>query len=197
MDLSTAVRAAQDGDEEAFRIVYRLVQPQLLQYVRSYVGVADAEDVTSEAWLQIARDLHTFRGDGDALRAWAARIARNRALDHLRMCSRRPAVGGGVEDLLEMPARADTAEEAVESVATGRALAAIASLPRDQAEAVLLRVVMGLDSRSAAKVLGKRAGAMRMATSRGLRRLAEMLDTGDGGQESVTISAAPALEDMR
>jgi RNA polymerase sigma-70 factor, ECF subfamily len=197
VDLSTAVRAARDGDEQAFRIVYRLVQPQLLQYARSYVGVADAEDVTSEAWLQIARDLRSFRGDGDALRAWAARIARNRALDHLRACSRRPVAGGGVEELLEMPGRSDTAEEAVQSLGTGQAIAAIAALPRDQAEAVLLRVVMGLDSKSAARVLGKRPGAIRMATSRGLRRLAELLESGEGGQVSVTFSASPALEDMR
>lgn len=197
MDLTTAVRAAQDGDEEAFRVVYRLVQPQLLPYVRSYVGAADAEDVTSEAWLHIARDLRTFRGDGDALRAWAARIARNRALDHLRACSRRPVAGGGVEDLLEMPAGADTAEEAVASVGTRRALAAIASLPREQAEAVLLRVVMGLDAKRAATVLGKRPGAMRMATSRGLRRLAELLEAGDGGRMSVPSSASPAFEDVR
>jgi RNA polymerase sigma-70 factor (ECF subfamily) len=196
MDLATAVRAAQDGDEEAFRVVYRSVQPQLLPYVRSYVGTADAEDVASEAWFQIARDLHTFRGDAGALRAWAARIARNRALDHLRASSRRPVVGGGVEDLLEMPAGTDTAEEAVTSLATGRALATIASLPRDQAEAVLLRVVMGLDAKSAAKVLGKRPGAIRMATSRGLRRLAELLED-DQRRPGVTFSASPALEDMR
>ena len=53
------------------------------------------------------------------------------------------------------------------------ALALIARLPRDQAEAVLLRVVVGLDAKAAAKVLGKRAGAVRTAAHRGLRALAE------------------------
>jgi RNA polymerase sigma-70 factor (ECF subfamily) len=201
VDLATAVRAAQEGDEEAFRIMYRAVQPQLLQYVRGFVGAADAEDVASEAWLQIARDLASFRdlGDGDtgdAIRGWTARIARNRALDHLRAVGRRPATAVGVEELLDRPAGEDTAEEAVAAVGTGQALAAIASLPRDQAEAVLLRVVMGLDSKTAAKVLGKRPGAMRMATSRGLRRLAELLES-DGGHSSVTFSVSRTLEDMR
>jgi len=100
-----------------------------------------------------------------------------------------------VEELLEMPAGADTEEEAMAAVATGRALAAIASLPQDQAEAVLLRVVMGLDSKSAALVLGKRAGATRMATSRGLRRLAQLLDA-DGGRTTVG-AVSRTLEDMR
>ncbi|MFF3563322.1 RNA polymerase sigma factor [Streptomyces sp. NPDC002574] len=196
VDLATAVRAAQEGDEDGFRFVYRAVQPQLLQYVRSLVGVGDAEDVASEAWLQIARDLSSFHGDGDALRGWAARIARNRALDHLRAVGRRPLTAAGVEELLDRPGRSDTAEEAVAAVGTGAALAAIAALPRDQAEAVLLRVVMGLDSRAAAAVVGKRPGAMRMATSRGLRRLAELLES-DDGSSGVTFSASRTLEDMR
>ncbi|WP_349307838.1 MULTISPECIES: RNA polymerase sigma factor [unclassified Streptomyces] len=190
--MGTAVSAAQEGDDAAFREVYRAIHPQLLQYVRTLVGPADAEDVASEAWLQIARDLPAFRGEGDAVRGWAARIARNRALDHLRACSRRPVAGAGIDVLLHMPARTDTAGEALDAVATDRALAAIASLPREQAEAVLLRVVMGLDSSSAAQVLGKRAGSVRMATHRGLRRLAELLED-DSRSAGVTFSTAKTL----
>jgi RNA polymerase sigma-70 factor (ECF subfamily) len=183
VDLETAVSAAQGGDEAAFRVVYRAVQPQLLQYVRSLVGPGDAEDVASEAWLQIARDLPNFRGGGGAIRGWAARIARNRALDHIRARARRPVSGAGVDELVHLPDRADTAGEALDAVATDRALAAIARLPREQAEAVLLRVVMGLDSTSAAQVLGRRAGSVRMATHRGLRRLAEQLTAGPTDRE--------------
>jgi RNA polymerase sigma-70 factor (ECF subfamily) len=49
----------------------------------------------------------------------------------------------------------------------------IASLPKDQAEAVMLRVVAGLDVAQTAQVLGKRPGAVRVAAMRGLRRLAQ------------------------
>ena len=48
----------------------------------------------------------------------------------------------------------------------------ISNLPQDQAEAVLLRVVMGLHAKTAGKVLGKRAGAVRTAAYRGLKKLA-------------------------
>src|SRR6266540_4328834 len=60
-----------------------------------------------------------------------------------------------------------------EAVAAERALAVIGTLPRNQAEAVLLRVVVGLDVAGTAKVLGKRPGAARVAALGGLRRLAE------------------------
>lgn len=185
-ELTAAVRSAQEGDESAFRSVYRAVHPRLLGYVRTLVPDSDAEDVTSEAWLQIARDLHRFTGDADRFRGWAARIARNRALDHVRARGRRPVSGGDESELTGMPAGADTADEALESLGTSRTMTLIARLPRDQAEAVVLRVVVGLDAKSAAQVLGKRPGAVRTAAHRGLRKLAELLD----GVESMDGAAA-------
>jgi RNA polymerase sigma-70 factor (ECF subfamily) len=175
-ELGRALRAAQNGDEESFRMLYRDVQPRLIRFAGAIVG-ADAEDVTSEAWLQIARDLPTFRGDLDGFRGWTATITRHRALDHLRRRSRRPASDLPVEELVTMAAVADTELDAIDAIATEEALRLIADLPRDQAEAVLLRVVVGLDAKSAGKVLGKRAGAVRTAAYRGLRRLAERLPT--------------------
>ena len=175
-DLAAAVAAAQQGDEAAFRILYRDMQPRLLRYLRAMVG-EDAEDVASEAWLHIARDLPGFSGDSDGFRGWAATIARHRATDHQRRHRRRPQPSATpIEDLGDLAGSEDTAQSALEVVSTEGAIALIAELPRDQAEAVLLRVVIGLDAESAGKVLGKRAGAVRTATYRGLRRLASRLE---------------------
>ncbi|WP_211769877.1 RNA polymerase sigma factor [Kutzneria sp. CA-103260] len=205
-DPSTALRAAQDGDEDGFRVLYRAVQPGVLRYLRVLVG-DDAEDVASEAWLQIARDLATFRGDLDGFRGWAATIARNRAMDHLRHQRRRPASSAQDEQLAEVPAREDTAESAVDAIGTDAALALVAKLPRDQAEAVLLRAVMGLDATAAARVLGKRAGAVRTAAHRGLRKLADLLDAESRtpppaaknrrSANGVTQMATPTLKEVR
>jgi RNA polymerase sigma-70 factor (ECF subfamily) len=173
-DLAATVRAAQAGDESAFRVVYRALQPVLMRYLRVLVG-DDADDVASEAWLQIARDLGTFRGDWDKFRGWAATVARHRAMDHLRSARRRPSVPAPVDHFADVLGAEDTAEAAIESVATSEAMALIGTLPRDQAEAVLLRAVIGLDAEAAGRVLGKRAGAVRTAAYRGLRRLAEEL----------------------
>ncbi|MGB3442034.1 MAG: RNA polymerase sigma factor [Actinophytocola sp.] len=176
-DLSAAVRAARDGNEAAFRQLYREVQPGLLRYLRGLVGGEDAEDLASETWLQIARDLRTFRDDGPGgFRGWAATIARHRALDHVRRMQRRPAPGLSMDALVDLADRNDTEEQAITLAATNATIELIATLPRDQAEAVLLRVVMGLDARAAAAVMGKRPGAVRTAVWRGLRKLGERLD---------------------
>lgn len=173
-----AVKAAQDGDEEAFRLLFRAVQPPLLRYLRVLLGGdgSDAEDIASETWLQIARDLGTFHGDEDGFRGWAATIARHRAMDHLRARRRRPTADLQVEELLDLPASDDTEGTVLAAAGTREALAMIATLPKDQAEAVLLRVVLQLDAESAAQVLGKRAGSVRMAAHRGLRKLAKLLE---------------------
>ncbi len=182
-DLTDAVAAARAGDERAFHVVYQNVQPRLLRYLRTLVG-EDAEDVASEAWSQIARDLPSFDGDGDGFRGWAATIARHRALDHLRRLRRRPATAVPVEQISDRAGTDDTEGEALALVQTDAAVALIATLPRDQAEAVMLRVVMGLGAQAAGKVLGKRAGAVRSATHRGLRRLAAQLERSSGAADA-------------
>jgi RNA polymerase sigma-70 factor, ECF subfamily len=182
------LRAAIQGDPEAFRVLYRALQPGLLRYLRALTG-DDAEDVASGAWLQVARDIRTFTGDYDGFRGWVTTIARNRALDQARRRGRRPlAVPVPSEDLAGLPAADDTAAGGIEAVTTDAALRLIATLPPDQAEAVLLRAVVGLDAETAASVLGKRAGAVRSAAHRGLRTLASRLET-----MSMAVSSAGPL----
>ena len=175
------VSRAQAGDVRAFEVLYRDVQPRLVRYLGTLVG-AEAGDVAAETWLQVARDLRGFTGDDAAFRAWVVGIGRHRALDHLRAHRRRPSEPW---DPTLLPEGGDEAD-LDEGLATRRALALIGRLPRDQAEAVLLRVVVGLDAPAAAKVLGKRPGAVRMATSRGLATLRELL--------GVTPEGAAALK---
>jgi len=172
--LDDAVARMCAGDGDAFREVYRAVHPTLLRYLEVLVGPTDAEDVASEAWGQASRDLDSFRGGGDGFRAWVTTIGRHRALDLLRQRSRRPQV---VADLTELdPADARAEDRVEDAFGTREALALLRELPRDQAEALMLRVVMGLDAASAGQVLGKRPGAVRSAAQRGLRNLARRLD---------------------
>jgi RNA polymerase sigma-70 factor (ECF subfamily) len=152
-----------------------------LRYAAGLIG-QDAEDVTAEAWLQIARDLRGFSGDLHAFRGWAARIVRNRALDLARSRARRPVQAADLSAVLDRAGEHDTAASAHENISTTAAIALIASLPQDQAEAVLLRAVVGLDPAAAGQVLGKRAGAVRIAAHRGLKTLARKLEEIEEGQ---------------
>jgi RNA polymerase sigma-70 factor (ECF subfamily) len=173
--LLASLNAARAGNVVAFEAIYRALAPRLSRYARGLVG-QDGDDIAAEAWLQIVRDLDKFDGDWDAFRGWAARILRNRAIDHLRAAARRPVRTASVDTLLEHASTDDTAGAAEEALSTAAAVELIASLPPDQAEAVLLRAIVGLDANTAAAVLGKRPGAVRVAAHRGLKGLARRLD---------------------
>jgi RNA polymerase sigma-70 factor, ECF subfamily len=99
----------------------------------------------------------------------------HRAMDSCRADSRRPITASPVDDRDEPAGAADTATSALDALSTDLALGMIAALPREQAQAVLLRAVVGLDARTAGEVLGKRAGAVRVNAHRGLRRLARQV----------------------
>jgi RNA polymerase sigma-70 factor (ECF subfamily) len=94
--------------------------------------------------------------------------------------------------MLELPGTHSTSDQALETISTEEALKLISGLPRDQAEAVLLRVVVGLDGPSAARVLDKRPGAVRTAAYRGLKKLAAQL-----GARGVTDDGPTTLGESR
>lgn len=173
--LDHAVEAMQAGDEAAFRLVYHHVQPPLLRYLTVLVGPVDAEDVASEAWTQAFRDLDRFSGDADGFRGWITTIGRNRALDHLRHGRRRPVSEEPVDELLDLPDEADVEADTLGRVNSEAVVRLISALPRDQAEAIMLRTVLGFDAPTAARILGKRPGAVRAAAHRGLKQLAKKI----------------------
>jgi RNA polymerase sigma-70 factor (ECF subfamily) len=172
-DIADALDGAVRGDEASFAVLWRALNPPLLRYLRVLIPGA-CEDVASETWLQASRDLGGFTGDAKQFQVWLFRIARNRAIDEGRRNQRQ--LDEPVAALPEQRAGDDTAEAALAAMATRRALAVIADLPRDQAEAVLLRAVAGLSADQAGAVVGKRAGAVRVAAMRGLRTLKKRLD---------------------
>jgi len=174
------LRAAQDGDETAFAELWRDAQPVLLRYLHVLSGPGFAEDVASDTWLHVVRGLAGFRGDERAWRGWLVTVARRRAVDAGRLRQRTPTVPWEPGD---EPPPAPAAETLVlTALDTRAALDLVARLPRQQAEAVVLRVVAGLEPRQVAELLGTSPGAVRVAVHRGLRRLAQELAQEQGGQ---------------
>lgn len=167
--------AARAGDERAFTTVFRSVQPGLLRYLSTIGGVL-AEDVAAETWVSVVRGLDRFRGDEGGFRAWVFTIARARLVDAQRSQARTPFPLDTMETLAERPDPVDVAARVEEIFSTEAALALVGRLPRDQAEVVLLRYVVGLDVARTAEVVGKKKGAVRVSCHRGLRRLGELLE---------------------
>jgi len=165
--LDAAVRSARSGSEQAFTALFHEFQPRLLRYLRTRCGDA-AQDVAAETWVAVVTDIHRFRGDSGEFARWLFTIARYRAIDHARAAARRPTA---LPEGYEAAARDDVQQAVVESAQAEHILRLLRRLPADQAEAVALRVLAGLDVHTVAGLLGKSDNAVRICTHRGLRRL--------------------------
>ncbi len=88
----TLIRRAQRGDEEAFATLYQLHKKRVYSVcLQMTKDVADAEDLTQEAFLQVFRSVNSFRGDS-AFSTWLYRIAVNTVLMKLRRRKSPPLV---------------------------------------------------------------------------------------------------------
>ena len=82
--IADEVVLAQSGDHGAFAQIYSLHKRRVYSLCLRMVGnVAEAEDLTQEAFLQLHRKITSFRGDS-AFSTWLHRLAINVVLMHLR-----------------------------------------------------------------------------------------------------------------
>jgi RNA polymerase sigma-70 factor (ECF subfamily) len=136
---------------------------------------SEAEDLASEVWLDVAAGIGRFRGDEDGFRAWVFTIARRRLLDLRRRASVRREKPVPLELLGGDRGVGNAEGEALASLDADAAVALIATLPPDQSDVVLLRVIGDLSVAEVAKILGKRPGAIRALQHRALKGLARKI----------------------
>jgi RNA polymerase sigma factor (sigma-70 family) len=171
--------AARGGDERAWAEIYRSLAPAVLGYLRSS-GAPEPEDVVSEVFLQVARDLAQFDGNPRQFRAWVFTIAHHRLIDARRSSARRPVEP--VADVPEPPPEVpdEAAEEALARISAEQVQRVLAALSPDQRSVLLLRVLGDLSVDDVARALGKRRGAVKALQRRGLAAVRRELARGRG-----------------
>jgi RNA polymerase sigma-70 factor (ECF subfamily) len=186
----SVLAAAQRGDAEALGKLWSDLQPRLLRYF-AVAASAEAEDLASETWLGVIRGLDRFQSGEPAFRAWVFSIARHKLLDWRRRAARWATEDMPPNGLVERAAPDDPAADALEGLSTRAVLAEVAALPADQAEAIVLRVVAGLDVQRVAEIMGKSPGTVRVLTHRGLRRVAARMGIEDLPATGLVEQVAP------
>lgn len=169
----TTLGAAKDGADWAWAALYRDLAGQVIGYLASR-GAREPEDLASETFLQVARNVRGFEGDEAAFRSWVFVIAHRRLIDWRRAQGRRPTIMPLHHEI--EPSGGDVETEALDHLVTSELRTAFEKLSEIQSEVLALRIVGRLTLEETAAVVGKRVGAVKAAQHRGLLALKEHLD---------------------
>jgi RNA polymerase sigma-70 factor (ECF subfamily) len=175
--LGALMRAAQDGDADAYRALLTAVTPRIRRIIRArraFLGAADVEDLVQDVLLSV----HSVRATYDPGRPflpWLGAIIHNRMVDAARRYSRHQAREMGVEDLdvtfADVPAKSPD-----EGPGDEEALArAIEQLPATQRRAIQLLKLQELSLKEAADATGSSVSALKVATHRAMSSLRRIL----------------------
>jgi RNA polymerase sigma-70 factor (ECF subfamily) len=177
-DDQVLVDRARKGDLDAFDALVGRHQAGLVRYLTMMLSrPADAEDVAQEALLRAYRALKDFRGQS-AFRTWLYQIAGNAARTHLDRRRTRQEDQPGDDEVFDVPS-GESLERRLEAQDAVRW--ALAQLPDEWREAVVLRDMEGFDYKEIAESLGIPMGTVESRIFRGRQRLRELL-TGQGAR---------------
>jgi RNA polymerase sigma-70 factor (ECF subfamily) len=169
---------ARAGDQWAAEILFADLQPRLLRFLRS-TEPRVADDLAGEVWLNMAQGIGGFEGDLAGFRSWVFTIARRRVADHRRTAARRATDSVDPHEYFRAhvdESSGDTATIVMDQMSAQDAIDLISSsLPPDQAEVLLLRVIGELDVAHVAQVMDRTPNWVRVTQHRALRRLAEKI----------------------
>jgi RNA polymerase sigma-70 factor (ECF subfamily) len=167
--------AAARAERAAFATLYRRYLDRVYGYCFYQLGDHhDAEDATERTFMAALRGLDGFEDRGSTFRAWLFRIARNTVANAHR--SRRRRRTEPLPDSFERPApNADPAGLVALADELHAVRHAIAEMPDDRRQVIVLRFVDGLSTAEVAEVLDRSPGAVRVLLHRALRDLAARL----------------------
>jgi RNA polymerase sigma-70 factor, ECF subfamily len=178
--LRKAISLAQQGDGSAFELLYQLHCKRVYALCLRMVGVAsEAEELTQEAFLQVFRKIHTFRGES-AFSTWLHRLTANIVLMHFR---KKKLISNPFEDTNTTDEESDGAR--LELPAVDLRLAglfdrldlqiAMDRLPKGCKAVFLLHDVQGYQHNEIAKLLGFSTGASKSQLHKARKRLRSYL----------------------
>ena len=158
-----AVARAKDGDADALRYLYLRYADNVYGYVCSIVrDEHEAEDVTQQIFAKLMTGLVKYEPRQVPFSAWILRVAHNAAIDHLR--ARRPVPLEEVRPL-------HVADDSTGRERFADLRLALAALPDEQRDVLVLRFLIGLTPREVAERLGRSEDAVHGLQHRGRRRL--------------------------
>ncbi|MER3400441.1 MAG: RNA polymerase subunit sigma-24 [Thermoflexus sp.] len=169
-------------DPEAFGQLYLRYVRSIYNYIFYRTGdPEEAEDLTSQVFLQALQHLSRFQDRGVPFAAWLFRIAHNLVANWHRDRHRRPTVPLSENGHEPVSDRVEVVLERQED--RERLLAAMRRLPPERQQLLILKFVEGMSNAEIAQIMGRSEGAVRVLYHRTLEALRKELrrETRPGG----------------
>lgn len=177
---ASIITAAREGAPWAWRKLHDELAGPLEGYLRVR-GARNPEDLVSEVFVDLARNIADFEGDLAKFRSWAFVVAHHRLIDDRRRKSRRPTEVA-MENVAPEAAPDDPETEALGRLSDDRVRHLFESLTPDQRDVLSLRIIGELTLAETAEALGKRVGAVKALQRRALQALRKKIEN-----EGVTL----------
>ncbi len=168
-ELPAVVIAARAGDRLAFAELYRRFSRAVHGVILARAPFRDAADLVQDVFALALARLPQL-AQAEAFPGWLLAIARNRAIDHLRV-KKLP-----IEDVDDVPSETSGVRASIE---VQRVLTALRALPDAYRETLILRLVEGLTGPEIAAQTGLAPGSVRVNLHRGMKLLREKLGITD------------------
>jgi RNA polymerase sigma-70 factor, ECF subfamily len=180
--LARAIARAKEGDREAVRFLYLHYADNVYGYVRSIVrDDYEAEDVTQHVFAKVMVVIGRYEQREVPFSAWILRLAHNAAIDHMRKCRAIPAAEVYGADERSPEGNEDRSRELRD---------ALADLPDEQRDVIVLRHFVGLSPTEIAGRLGKTEPSVHGLHHRGRAALRSAL--AERGCAPITATAKAA-----
>jgi RNA polymerase sigma-70 factor (ECF subfamily) len=186
VDEAEAIRRCQAGDKEAFRFIVERYSNLLFGTAFLMTrNRAEAEELVQDALILAWRGLPGFR-QGGSLKSWLVRILVNRVISQKRRHVWPSVSLEGEVAVRELPASVaeDPEEHAELMLEKARVRRALAELPEEARQVVMLRFFAGLSVAEAAAAMGVQEGTVKSRLHRALERLRDVLGTEEEGADS-------------
>jgi RNA polymerase sigma-70 factor, ECF subfamily len=186
---------ARQGESEAISILYRQFLPGVYWYIAARVPDREcAEDLTSEAFLEMVEGIQQVRANNEAAFAsWLFQIARMMVAGYYRKRERVPAVLSLETTLWEnergmtaLPVDhpdADPVRQAEVRDEWQSVVRAINTLTEEQRQVLVGRLILGYDVTMVAQMVGKSANAVKALQFRALNSLQRLLQKHEASEE--------------
>lgn len=172
------VQRVQEGDAEAFGLIYDEYVDMVFRYV--YFRVHDkhlAEDFASETFTRALRRIDSVSFQGRDVGAWLITIARNIIRDHVKSSRYKLEVTSA--DMRDADRATDGPEDAVLAGLTHAVLlTCVKQLSPEQQECIVLRFLQGFSVSETAMAMDRNEGAIKALQHRAVRRLGKILPDG-------------------